>query len=237
MKFAVPAVGATAVPRLLAAGFLSAAAASWPVVRAEHRSAVAEAAAIAQLGGPRALPWEAASGDKEPECGRPCPARAEAARGVERADRAAHAADPAARLRFSAAAETDLTHALAVRPTAGEWWAWRAYARLVHGGEFEAARQDLQTSYERAPFLAHLAVWRIGISARYWLRLTPALRARVADELAWLRDVDPDDAKTTFDAIDDPAASEALAQALARPAAPSVPHRGRGGPGGIGFLR
>ncbi len=223
------------VPRILAVVFLMAAAASWPVVSAEHRSAAIEAAAIAQLGGPSPLPWEASA--SQPACGPDCPARAAAAHGVELADQAAQAADPATRVQLSRAAEAELIRALAVRPTAGEWWAWLAYARLLHGGEFDAARQDLQASYENAPFLAHLAIWRIGVAARYWPRLPPGLRARAADEIAWLRDVDPDDARTTFAAVDDPAAAEALGQALARPTVPSVPHRGRGGPGGIGFLR
>ncbi len=229
------AAGGRLLPRLLAAGCLLGAAAAWPVVWAEHRSAAVEAGAIARLGGPAPLPWETPGSG--PACDETCPPRAAAAHGVELADQAAPAADPATRARLSAAAEIELTRALAARPTAGEWWAWRAYARLLHGGEFDAARRDLQASYDNAPFLAHLAVWRIGTAARYWPRLPAGLRARAADEMAWLRDVDPDDARTTFAAIDDPSASEALSQALARPPAPSVPHRGRGGPGGIGFLR
>jgi hypothetical protein len=222
-------IGAVAV-------FALGALAAWPVLRSEQRSAAYEASAMADLGGPPPLPWE--SLDAGAACGKDCPARAQAAMGVKLAHAAALARTPQARADGAEAAKAELGRAVEAVPSAGEWWAWLAYARLLHGDLIEPIVDDLQRSYDRAPYLERLAPWRITTSAELWPRLTPRLRGQVADETVWLRDVDPEDARAVLAAIEDPAARETLARALAeRPPAPSVPHRGGRGPGSVGFVR
>jgi hypothetical protein len=215
--------------------FALGAAAAWPVVQAEHRSAAWEAAAQADLGGASPLPWETLA--EGAACARDCTARAKAAKGVELAHAAALADSPQARTNMSAAAKAELDQALEAVPQAGEWRAWRAYARLLHGDAIEPIVDDLQKSYDEAPYLEHLAAWRIGACADLWPRLTPRLRAQVANETAWLRDVDPANVRTVLAAVNDPAARETLSRALDRPPASSVPHRGGRSPGGVSLVR
>ncbi len=205
-----------------------------PVVRDEHQSAVREATVAAEMRIAPALPWER-PGEDGP-CGSGCPARARAAIGVTAAMAAARSPEPAARLIDSGEAEAWLLQALAARPAAGEWWAWLAYARLLHGDGFDAVEDDIAKSYERSPFMAHLAAWRISVCASYWPRLRPDLQARVANEMVWLRDINPQAEQSTLRRVEDPAAREAFESALRRPPAPSVPHRSGGGPGGVSLV-
>lgn len=227
------AIGAIA-RGMLAAAFLAAATLILPVIRAEHQSEVREAAAEVAMGGAAPLPWQ--SPGQDGACGAGCPARARAAIGVSDAFAAAQTTDAAERVRASGEAEVWLRTAIAARPSAGEWWAWLAYAQLAHDDGFDAVEDDIAKSYDRSPFLAHLAAWRIRVCAYYWPRLNQGLRASAENEIVWLRDIDPEAEEMTLQFASDPAARDALRSALGRPPAPSVPHRRSRSPGGVGLL-
>jgi hypothetical protein len=217
----------------MALAFVVAALLILPVIRAEHHSAVREAAVAAAMRLASPLPWE--SPGQDGPCGPGCPARARAAIGVSAAIAAARSQEPGARLINAEAAAAWLRQALVARPSAGEWWAWLGYSQLLHGDDFDDVESDLADSYERSPFMAHLAAWRISVCAYYWPRLPPGLQARVENELVWLRDINPRAEQSTFRNVTDPAAREAFESALRRPPAPSVPHGSGGGPGGVGL--
>jgi hypothetical protein len=200
-------------PLALAVLFAAAAAASWPVVQAERRSAVAEAQAVEALGGPAPLPWEVQ--DEAARCDAGCPPRAAAAVGVRLAHEAAETKDIRVRLAKARQAQALLTAALKARPLAGEWWAWLAYARIGAGEEWDDVVQALGQSYRSSPDLGHLAPWRIGLAATLWPRLPADLQAAVVNEETWLGEVAPQEARETLAGVSEPAARRTLAAAFA----------------------
>ncbi len=219
----------------LAACLAAAIALSLPVLQREHRSATQEALTAFDMQGPYPLPWEDA--DDPGACDAACPPRAAAAAGARLANEAMRAGDPSARRGKALQAEALLTQALKARPASGEWWAWLAFARIGAREPVDQVAQALAESYRRSPYLAHLALWRIGLAARLWVFLPGSARQAAVEETAWMKAGASPDIQAVADAADDPAAHEALQAALRRPVPPSVPHGVGGGPGGVGFRR
>ena len=211
---------------------IAAAALGTPVLYDEWVSAHLEAGAAQDLGGPAPMPWD--QGDVSDLCESHCPARGDAALGVSLTVLSSRELNESARREMLGEAQRHLTAALRVRPTAGGWWTWLAYARQLDGADQGQVIDALIKSYAGAPFLAQEGPWRVRQCAINWPLLPKAVKERVIDEVVWMRDVDPDNATAVEGAFTDPAALVALRAGLARPAALLVPHRRSGGPGRVG---
>ncbi len=206
-----------------------------PVLRDEWISAHLEAAAAYDVGGPPPKPWD--EGDVSTLCKTACTPRGDAALAVSLTVLAARELDDAARDRMLTEAQTRLAAALAVRPNDAGWWTWLAYARFLAGKTEASVIEALARGYDSAPFLAQEGPWRVRRCAEDWALLSPGLRAKVINEVVWMRDVDPDSAARVRDAFAAPDAAAALRAGLARPSALLVPHRRSGSPGGVGAAR
>lgn len=217
----------TAIAALLAAAALSA-----PVIRDEWISARMEAAAATDLGASAPPPWE--DGGVDHLCDGPCPPRADAALGVHLTVLASRDPNPGRRRAMLARAQARLGAALRVRPTAGGWWVWLAYARALDGADRGQVFQAIANSYAAAPFLAREGPWRASLCGADWPLVSVTLRKRAIAEAVWMRDIDPAGARRVFAAFDSPDAAAALKAGLARPPALLVPHRLSGSPDRVG---
>ncbi len=221
------ATRAIAVTALIGAGV-----AGVPVLLDQWTADRVEAAATQLLGGPSPMPWEA--GGDQADCGPTCPARAQAAIGVGLTALAVSEDDAGRRAQLLSRAQARLDAALAVRPTAGDWWVWLAYARALDNQSDTQVIDGLARSYASAPYLADQGEWRVRYGAAHWSELSPAVRRAVVAEAVWIRDIDPMGGKVVFAAFLDPGARAALAAGLKQPPARLIPHRRSGGPGGVG---
>jgi len=205
--FAIPLLLALALGAVVAGGEL---ARQWRISLIESAAAAADsqppAAALARLTG------------AEQACASACGPRALVAGGAARALIAARLPAGPQREALAAEAANRLRASLDEQPGSGERWAWVAVAESAHGGpdHGRAALAALERSYQLAPFLRDLAVWRARFAGSQWAALDGLSRQRALDEVARLSLVDPDQAGEAEAAFSDPAAGLALDLRMAR---------------------
>ena len=209
---------AVAVAALLGAALLGAAALTgWTFLRelAASRLVAAAGDVIDRGAGAAELERRLAG------CGVRCPSRGRDAAAAAKLVLAGRTSG-AARSRLLADAEAEQRRALAGEPLSAEGWGRLALIRsLADGGRLgPGALSALERSYEAAPFSRGASAWRIGFCLRRWSDITPSLRNRALDELAWLVRIDPPLADRLIRQASDPAGRLAIDLRLAPDAAP-----------------
>ncbi len=156
--------------------------------------------------------------EAERACGGACGPRALVAGGAARALIAARLPAGSEREALAAKAADNLRTAIDEQPGSGERWAWLAVAESARGGpdRHRAALMALERSYQLAPFVRDLAVWRARFAGSDWTALDALSRERALDEVARLSLIDPDQAGEAEAAFSDPAADLALDLRMAR---------------------
>ncbi len=212
----VPQRGLLVAAPLLLVLAIGAAVAGHEVVRQWRIAKVEGAAAAADKSSP-ALALARLTG-AEQTCDGACGPRALVAGGAARALIAARMPAGSEREALAAKAADSLRSAIGEQPGSGARWAWLAVAESARGGpdHHRAALMALERSYQLAPFLRDLAVWRARFAGSDWAALDALSRERALDEIARLSLIDPDQAGEAQAAFNAPAAGLALDLRMAR---------------------